>query len=211
MAQMIGTVTALLTGKLTKEERNGKPFYTGYYKEVTDYQVWLDVTGLQGDFQGDTEHHGGVDKAILGYAMKSYQMWEETFDMELGCGSFGENLCFGGMDESTVCIGDIYAIDNLEVEVSQPRQPCWKINHALENGEMLKNVLATGRTGWYMRVLKEGYLQKGMMVKLLDRPNPDWSVARANEVMKHKSERTEEVAALLALPQLAEAWKKDLF
>ena len=107
-------------------------------------------------------------------------------------------------------IGDIYDIEGVRVEVSQPRQPCWKINHALENGDMLKNVLATGRTGWYMRVHQEGYLQQGMMVKLLERPNPDWTIQKANYILKHKKENPKEAEALLAIPQLADAWKKDL-
>jgi len=210
MAQMIGTVVALLTGRLVEAEKNGKAFYTGYFKETTDYQVWASDTGVQGDFQADTKHHGGPDKALLAYATASYTMWEQNFKMELGYGSFGENLCISGIDESKVCIGDIYEIGEVRVEVSQPRQPCWKISFALENDAMLKNVLATGATGWYMRVLNEGYLQKGMMLKLVERPNPDWTIQRANLVMKHKKEKPEEVAALLALPQLAEAWKKDL-
>ena len=125
------------------------------------------------------------------------------------CGG-NNNLTLSVWDETNVCIGDIFQIGHALVEVSQPRQPCWKISSVLGDKKMLSRVLDTGRTGWYCRVVKEEYLQRGMMATLKKRPNPEWTVMRANEIMKHKKERKTEVEALLALPQLAEAWKKDL-
>ena len=210
MQGLFGVVSAVMTGKIVEFDDGNKQYPTAYMKEMTDYQVWLSDTGLQGDFQADKKHHGGLDKALLLYGESSYAMWREDHDLDLGYGSFGENLTVSVWDESNVCIGDIFQIGKALVEVSQPRQPCWKISSVLGDKSMLKRVLDTGRTGWYCRVLKEEYLQRGMMVTLKERPHPDWTVLRANGVMKHKKEKPEEVDTLLALPQLADAWKKDL-
>lgn len=210
MQGLFGTVSAVMTGKIVQFDDGKKQYPTAYMKEVTDYRVWLSDTGLEGDFQADRKHHGGPDKALLLYSETSYAMWKETYGLELGYGSFGENLALSVWDETNVCIGDVFKIGEALVEVSQPRQPCWKISSVLDNKSMLKNVLDTGRTGWYCRVLKEEHLQRGMTVTLEKRPNPDWSIARANEIMKHKKERLSEVAELSALPQLSDEWKKDL-
>ncbi len=210
MQGLFGMVSAVMTGKVIEYDDGSKQYPTAYMKEMTDYQVWLSDTGLQGDFQADRKHHGGPEKAVLFYAAASYAMWRETYGFDFGYGSFGENVTVTVWDEESVCIGDIFQIGEALVEVSQPRQPCWKISSVLEDKKMLGNVLATGRTGWYCRVLKEEYLQRGMTVTLKERPNPDWTVARANAVMRQKKERPSEVAGLLALPQLSDEWKKDL-
>jgi MOSC domain-containing protein YiiM len=210
MQELFGAVTALLTGPIREFDDGKKAFFTGYMKTPTDDQLWLDDTGLSGDFQADTRHHGGLDKAVLVYGESSYAFWRDGHKKELGFGAFGENLVVSVWDESNVCIGDRFRIGEGSVEVAQPRQPCWKIGAVLGDTAMLKAVLESGRTGWYLRVLSEGYLQRGMTVKLLERPHPEWTIIRANDVMRHKKERPEEVAALLKLPELAEAWKKDL-
>jgi len=210
MQTTIGSISALMTGKIITVETENKTFQTGYFKETTDYQLWLGETKIQGDFQADTKFHGGKEKALLAYGMSSYTMWKDSYGFDFGYGSFGENISVSGLDEESVCLGDTYKIGEAIVQVSQPRQPCWKINVALKDKNMLKNVLHEGRTGWYYRVIKEEYLQKGALIALQERPNPDWSVKRANDVMKNKKTEPLLVNELLNIKELSDEWKKDL-
>jgi len=209
---MIGALESLQTGKIQTLGEEGscdplkKPIRTGFLKTPTEYQIWLNTTGLQGDFVADTKHHGGEDKAILGFSLESYN----ALNLPLIYGGFGENLTIAGMDESTVCIGDRYRIGETLIEVSQPRQPCFKIAHRWQSNEVLKMVQQKGLTGWYFRVLNEGYLQKGMLIKRIARPNPEWSIAKANEILLDPLKNHKEASTLYTLPELAEAWKRDL-
>jgi len=210
MQTIAGSISALLAGKIITIEEGNRTFQTGYFKESTDDQLWLGETGLQEDFQADRKFHGGPEKALLAYGVSSYAIWKEKYGFDLGYGAFGENISISGLDEENVCLGDIYKIGEALIQISQPRQPCWKINVALQDKNMLKNVLHEGRTGWYYRVIKEGYLQKGMLLTLKERPNPKWSVKRANDVMKSKKENPALVEELLNVKELSDEWKKDL-
>ncbi|MFK8115168.1 MAG: MOSC domain-containing protein, partial [Rubripirellula sp.] len=120
------------------------------------------------------------------------------------------NLTLTNVDESTVCIGDRYAIGGCEIEVSQPRQPCWKISRRWSVKTLTKEVTQTGRTGWYLRVLAEGVIETGQTLELLDRPNPDWSVSRANDVMFGRESDRMAVFELMQLKELAESWRGDI-
>ena len=90
-------------------------------------------------------------------------------------GAFGENLTIAGLSEESVCIGDIFRIGDVTFEVSQPRQPCWKLARRWRMHELLGLVVRNGRSGWYLRVLEEGWIEAGMPVELIERPNPAWS------------------------------------
>lgn len=205
-----GMINALAIGSVQQHTTPEKSFATGYKKIHTNHQVWLNLHGLQGDFQADTKHHGGTDKAVLAFGESSYRILAEQGFSHLKPGALGENITLGYWDETNVCIGDRFQIGETEVEVSQPRQPCWKINAVLGETNLLRSVFQTGRTGWYLRVFREGYWQKGMQVTLLKRPHPEWTIARANEIMADKKNHGGDAKALLELPELADAWKKDL-
>lgn len=184
---------------------------TGFYKQPQTGPVQLTQLGLRGDAVADTRNHGGPDKALLCYAAIHYDRWREEFpQLPLSAGGFAENLTVGGADESSVCLGDTFRIGDCEVQVSQPRQPCWKIARRWGVKTLTKTVTQTGRTGWYLRVLREGDLQPGQRAELLDRPHPDWTVARANDVMFGREVDRLAVIELMGIRELAESWKKDL-
>ena len=128
----------------------------------------------------------------------------------MGPGAFGENLVLGEIDERSVCIGDQYRLGPCRIEVSQPRQPCWKISRRWGLSTLTKQVTQSGRTGWYIRVHEPGQIQVGLEMSLLERPHPEWSIARANEVMFGKGRDPRAVEELLSLTELADAWKADL-
>ncbi len=167
--------------------------------------------GIAGDHVADTRHHGGLDKAILCYAQGHYSDWQAEFpELAFGPGGFGENLTIAQADESAVCLGDRFRIGDSEVQVSQPRQPCWKIARRWGEKTMTKRVIQTGRTGWYLRVLMPGEIEAGMELVLLDRPHPSWTVRRANEMMFGKDVDRADLSELMAIDELAYAWKRDV-
>jgi MOSC domain-containing protein YiiM len=123
---------------------------------------------VDGDRQAALNVHGGPDQAALLYSADNYAKWKaEGFEFEPG--SFGENLTVSGLDETTVCLGDIYEIGGAVVQVTKARGPCYKLQYRTGVPDMIKRVLANGRSGWYVRVLEEGPIEAGQEVVLLKR------------------------------------------
>jgi MOSC domain-containing protein YiiM len=163
--------------------------------------------GILGDEQADRENHGGPDKAVLAYCADHYAIWQQELKRpEFLPGAVGENLEITGESEPGICIGDSFRAGEVVFQVSQPRQPCWK--PALLNNvpELTKLMALSGRTGWYLRVLKEGLLDAPCEIELLDRPHPEWTVDRANRLLYHKTEGRDGRLELADLPELSEAW-----
>jgi MOSC domain-containing protein YiiM len=128
--------------------------------------------------------------------------------LDLPYGAFGENFTVRGVTEADVCIGDVFAVGGVLVQVSQPRQPCWKLARRWRVKDLAARVQATGRTGWYFRVLEEGEVTPGLRLVLRERPWPQWTVARANEIMHER--RDDRAAALAACPSLSANWRETL-
>jgi MOSC domain-containing protein YiiM len=184
---------------------------TAFFKKPVDGAVTAGWLGLTGDSQADQRNHGGRDKAILAYSSDHFADWRQDPDLAaVSGGAFGENLTVTGATEATVCIGDAWRIGDVLLEVSQPRQPCWKLGRRWRKPELVKQVVVTGRTGWYLRVLEEGLLEAGMTMTLERRPHPDWTIAAANGVMYDRRLPADRIRALIALPELSDAWKNEL-
>jgi MOSC domain-containing protein YiiM len=188
-----------------------EPWRTGFYKRPVSGPVRLGRTNLVGDGQANLRVHGGPDKAVLAYAASHYPIWRAELDMpDLPYGGFGENFTVTFLDETNVCLGDVYAIAEAQVEVSQPRRPCMNITRRWKRPGLTQRVEATGRHGWYMRVLTEGEVVAGEPIVLLERPFPDWTVARASRAMLDRSTDRVEAAALRDVPTLSDAWRQTL-
>lgn len=192
-------------------DTHDKPWTTGFFKAPIIGRVFVGTTNLVGDGQADLKHHGGIDKAVLAYSADHYPEWRSRLNMpEFPHGAFGENLTIAGWDEDSVHIGDIFSIGPVKFEVSQPRQPCWKLARRWRMNELVLMVIQNGRTGWYLRVLEEGYIEAGMPLNFLERPNPDWPIARANRILHHHKKDLELTLQLAAVPRLADAWVNEL-
>lgn len=148
-----------------------RPWTTGFFKEPVSSAVRLGLINLEGDGQADLVHHGGTDKAVLAYSAEHYPGWRQSMNNpSLPFGAFGENFTITGLTEADVCIGDIWQVgDEAVLEVSQPRQPCWKLARRWRIKSLALDVQQTGRTGWYFRVLTEGIVAAGMRLVLLFR------------------------------------------
>jgi MOSC domain-containing protein YiiM len=184
---------------------------TGFFKETISGPVWAGTTNLVGDGQADLRVHGGIDKAINAYPFEHYAFWlAELKFSELPNGAFGENFTVSGIQESQACIGDIFEVGDALIQISQPRQPCWKLSRRWKIPDLVARVVNTGKTGWYFRVLREGNVQAGTPLVLIDRPFPEWTIATTNNVMLHRKENPVAAHALAECPALSSSWKATL-
>src|SRR5690625_4237435 len=157
-------VHKIFTGKAkTMGDPNAKnpmerEWVSGIFKKATDDQLWLSKTGLDGDEQGDLKNHGGPEKAIFAYPIKHYKQWQKELDVDIDVGGFGENFAVLEMDEFSVSIGDTFKVGDAIIQVTQPRQPCWKPARRYQIKDLALRIQNTGRTGWYYRVLQEGHV-----------------------------------------------------
>ena len=170
---------------------------------------FVDTLGFNGDEVADKKHHGGVDKAVFCYPYAHYELWRNELNIDIDAGGFGENLCVTDMDESTVCLGDVYEIGNARLQVTQPRKPCWKPARKYGELELSRITEENGRTGWYFKVLVPGDIQTGDEVRLVERMHDAWSIARCNDVM-HRSDDMNEVREMSEIHELAHTWKESL-
>ena len=125
-------------------------------------------------------------------------------------GAFGENFAVRNQTESDVCIGDVFQIGEVKVQVSQPRQPCWKPARRWKVKDLGLQLQQQGMTGWYLRVLKEGEIQAGDALQLIERPFPQWTVATCNDVMHNQKHDLELSARLASCELLAPNWRDTL-
>lgn len=210
-------VQKLLVGKV---KRIGNPDATnplekawesGMFKASTEMPVWLSKSGLKGDEVADKKNHGGQEKAIFAYPVSHYDYWQNEQQIEgIHIGGMGENLAVADMDEYTVCIGDTYQFGEAVIQVSQPRKPCWKPARRHRTMDLAMRIQKTGRTGWYFRVLQEGFVKAGAKLALLERPFIEWTIANCNEVMYEKKNDLELVEKLVSCHLLADSWKQPL-
>lgn len=190
--------------------RRPAPWRSGFVKEPVSGPLHLGAVNLDGDGQGDLNAHGGADKAVNVYPAEHYDHWvHQGVVAAYRPGAFGENFSIRGLLEDEVCIGDVFAVGGARVQVSQPRQPCWKLAEFLGVQDMVRRVVTAGRTGWYFRVLAPGAVAAGDRLHLQERPHPQWSLARANQVMHHARDPEQE-AELLACPALSASWRRNL-
>ena len=182
---------------------------TSFFREPSMQPRWLYTTHLDGNRQADTKNHGQLHQAALLYAAAHYPHWREELDRpEIGPGGFGENFTMQGLSEQTACIGDIYAIGEARIQVTGPRYPCWKIERRWGLPGLTDRVAATGRTGWYCRVLHEGLIEPGTSIILVERPYPQWTVALTNDFGHFRNNDVATAQTLAACPLLHEFWQK---
>lgn len=166
--------------------------------------------GIEGDAQGDKKHHGGAEKALHHYPRDHYAAWQCEFGphpLLEAPGAFGENLSTHGWTETSVCIGDVVRFGSVLLQVSQGRQPCFRLNRRFDRADMAVQVQRTGRTGWYYRVREEGVVDEGTELAVVDRPQPDWPLARLVELLYVNTRNTDALANATEIGELAEGWR----
>lgn len=181
------------------------------FKDPVKGSIWVGKTNLSGDGQGDLEHHGGTEKAILGYSFENYSYWQnEQGFPQITPGGMGENFLMTNSNEKTISIGDTFQIGEAVVQVSQPRQPCWKPARRFKIKNLALLMQNTGKTGWYFRVLKEGLVEEGQTFSLLERPYPQWTILKCNQVIHAKEQNFAELRDLAQCELLAPGMRATL-
>jgi MOSC domain-containing protein YiiM len=206
----VQTGTPRSVGTPQAEDPMERAFTSAIWKSPVTGPVFAGALGLAGDAVANTKVHGGVDQALLMYAVSHYPVWESELGRSMSPGAFGENLTVDGLDEESACIGDVLAIGTVRLEVSQPRQPCATLARRHQIRDMIAIVRGNGRSGWYLRVLTEGTLEVGQSIEVADRPNPAWPVRRAAVVMHARAREPVAAADLARCRGLSEGWRSRL-
>ena len=185
---------------------------TAFFKSPVSGPILLRFTNLEGDRQADLRVHGGPDKAVCVYSGDHYPAWRDELGRpDMGFGGFGENFTLSGQTEADVCLGDRYRMGEAVVEVSQPRGPCVKLARRWDRPDLPKRVVASGRSGWYLRVVQEGHVQARQPLTLIERPFAEWTIARVNDVTYGLRATTlEDSQELVRCPALARSWQRAL-
>jgi MOSC domain-containing protein YiiM len=177
---------------------------------VPTQEVYLSVNGFAGDGVENTEFHGGLDRAVCAYPFEHYDKWEREFQKKLPKAAFGENVTVLNMSEEDVYIGDIYQFGEAILQVTQGRIPCATISKKNELNQLLPRIVDTGFTGYFFRVLQDGWIRSDSTITCLDRHPAKVSVLFGNQIMFHDRKNIEGIQRILEIQQLADAWRKRL-
>ena len=187
MNEKISNVLYVKVGKVTttKIENKRNELVSGIKKYPVS-KAYLTKTGFREDEQGDLLHHGGENKALFLFSSITYKKinsyFNNSFDMT-DMAYFGENLILSNICEKDICIGDILKIGQTKVQITQARQPCWKLSANTNQKEMTKFIFDSGLTGWYAKVLEEGVICQNDEVILEKRVNPTLNIKKLNELI----------------------------
>lgn len=209
-------VQNLLVGKVKQVGREDakhpmdRTWESGMFKNNVHDKIWLGKNGLTGDEVADKKNHGGPEKAVFAYPTAHYTYWKKELDIEIGVGAMGENIAITPTEEDAISIGDTYQFGEAIIQVSQPRRPCWKPARRFRIVDFALRIQNTGRTGWYFRVLQEGFVQENQELTLIERPYPKWTITKCNEVMYVKKDDIDLAKELYQCEYLAPNWKRSL-
>jgi len=191
---------------------HGRKVTTGIYKQPVRGRVALRKLNLEGDRQADLSVHGGEYKAVYCYPVMHYEYWKrELRGRELPMGIFGENFTLDGPQEESVHLGDQFSVGSAEVVVTQPRLPCYKLGIRFEADDMVKRFFASGRTGFYLAVIREGEVGAGDEVVAVSRePHavPVSQITRLYGAKKYSAADVDWVERAALVPALPESWKE---
>ncbi len=204
------TVSGLYAGGASVLEASGQR--SGIVKRMQQ-RVRVAQAGIVGDVQVDRRYHGGPEQALHQFAVATYVELVARFPALAGLavpGSLGENLSSAALDEDSVCVGDVYAFGEVELQVSQPRRPCTKIDARYGSDGVARWLAARRTPGWYYRVLKPGAIALGDAITLLARPNPDVPLARLLAASGDAIPSAEELERLAACDGLGPDWRRRL-
>jgi MOSC domain-containing protein YiiM len=190
---------------------HGRSVTTGIYKEPVEGRVALRTLNLDGDRQADLTVHGGEYKAVYCYPVAHYDYWtRELPGRELPMGMFGENFTTDGLVEDATHLGDRCSVGSAEVVVTQPRLPCYKLGVRFGSDDMVRRFLASGRTGFYLAVTREGEVGAGDEIKVISRDDnavPVSEITRLYIAKRYDPDDVKSLRRALRVAALPESWK----
>ncbi|MAT06227.1 MAG: hypothetical protein CL424_14410, partial [Acidimicrobiaceae bacterium] len=190
-------------GRSRPIEHHGRSGRTAIGKQAVDGPVRAAGVNLDGDDQADRSAHGGYDKAIYAYADEDRSWWESETGRTIERAAFGENLTTSGIDVTNAVIGERWTIGTVTLEVSEPRLPCWKLNHRMGDDHFVKRFTTAQRPGAYLRILTAGTLRVGDAIQVVHVPEDSITVAEVARI--HRARTGAE--RLVGLDSISQAWK----
>lgn len=203
-------IVSLNVGTKKRMKSGRQEFYSAIDKHPVSDRIYLSKTGFARDEQADLIHHGGVDKAVCVFDYLAYPSYEAFLGQNLQPGAFGENITVSGCSEQDTYIGDIWKLGEATVQVSQPREPCFKLGVKHNAKELPLKFQTTGITGYYYRVLEEGYVSAESELILCSRAANSVSVMEANYIMHQNKDDFHAIHKLLSVDSLSASWKSTL-
>ena len=202
---------SLNTGLPREVTWHGRPVTTGIYKQPVQGRIALRKLNLDGDRQADLTVHGGEFKAVYCYPFAHYDYWKKELPgRDLPVAIFGENFTTDGLLEDSVHLGDVFSVGSAEVVVTQPRLPCYKLGIRFNSDDMVRRFLASGRTGFYFAVTREGQVAAGDPIKLIDRDPNAVTVSEITRLYIANRYSGDDVTSLrraLKVAALPDSWK----
>ncbi|MBE0623976.1 MAG: MOSC domain-containing protein [Burkholderiales bacterium] len=186
---------------------------TGIFKKPVAGPVRAGTYNLEGDGQADLDNHGGLHKAVYAYALDHYAYWRETLGRdEMNYGQFGENLTVAGLDESERCVGDRLQIGSALFAITQPRVPCYKLGIRFGDEHMPKLFSQSARTGFYLSVLREGVIEAGDAVEVVETGYRKVAIKPLFEAYMQRGGKDGKRILLRALevPELSPEWREQI-
>ncbi len=184
---------------------NGKEETTGIYKIPTEGPIYLGKSNVKGDEVTDRKHHGGEFKACYLFSKKHYEYWKNLYpNLDWNWGMFGENLTVEGLDETKISIGDIYKVGSALIQITQPREPCYKLGVRFGNQKIIKQFIEHGFPGTYVRILKEGIVKSGDNFELVKKAEKSMTTAQFYNLLYSKEKDVSLIRLILkndALPK----------
>ncbi len=202
-------IVSLNVGSIQELSWRGRSKKTGIDKRPVSERLAVERLGIRGDVQVDRRYHGGVDKAVYGYASEHHPYWSDWLGREVGPGAFGENLTLEGVLDDQVHIGDRLWVGSALLEVSQPRQPCSTFAAFHQRSDLPRAFAEAEWPGIYLRVIEEGAIAPGDPVER-EVVGSTWTVQRVFRLVMGRESLPDDLDDLLALPALAESCRTDL-
>ncbi|WP_324260920.1 MOSC domain-containing protein [Altererythrobacter sp. H2] len=186
---------------------------SAFAKQPVDGPVTFGPEGILGDAQADRKHHGGPHMAVHLYPLAHHAFWETELgghELLAEPGAFGSNLAVDTITETEVMLGDRFRLGTALLEVSQPRLPCWKIEHRFGCKGMVRTIIRTARCGWYFRVIEQGMAQAGDSLERIETGCTPWTVAEVfAEIANPKAGTTStRLAAMARSDVLSPSWRE---
>lgn len=187
----------------------GRTLSTGIFKKPVAGRVMMRTLNLDGDRQSDLSVHGGPFKAVYAYPAEHYDYWRAELPwMELPWGMFGENLTTEGLSEETTFIGDRFRLGDAQMTVTQPRLPCHKLAVKFQRADILKRFLLSGRTGFYFSVEREGEIEAGDALELIEQSPHELKVSDITRLYVHDRDDRETMRRALEVEALPTSWRE---
>ncbi|HAH23046.1 MAG TPA: MOSC domain-containing protein [Prolixibacteraceae bacterium] len=195
----------------TTIEWRGQAIQTGIYKHEVDTPLYLGTEDVVNDHVIDRRYHGGTEKACYLYSADHYPFWKQKYpQLTWEWGMFGENLTVTGLHESQIRIGDRFQIGETIIQVTQPRQPCFKLGLRFGSQKVVNEFWDSSFPGVYVRILQPGHVAKGDKFTLLER-NPDsLSVEQVFSLFGKNNQNIDMLKKAIAEPFMAQSCRKDL-